>query len=203
MKKKEMIKELITVEENKILNILSKGTDRQKTALCEHYYLSYFILNKYGHHLTPKLWERVIVNQELNEEIVIKYKGDISWKMLSSFHQLNEPFAQRFIDKFDAFTLFKYNQFSESFLIRNFNVWKVSGNYSVCRFQTLSERFIEDYKQHLNWQLISEYQNMGVRFIVKYSDLIHEDKLRLNKKINQREMDRNNVWVMFKLLSAN
>jgi hypothetical protein len=203
MKKRETSKVLKVISTPKIIEILKKGTDRQKTVLCEHYYLSLSILKNYGYYLTPKLWERVIVFQELSEEVVIKYKDKIDWTMLPTFHQLNERFVEIFMEKFDYFQLFKHNNFSESFLIKHEKLWNSNAKYSVCRFQDLSEIFIEQYADKLNWELISEYQYMSIGFIIKNSHLICEKKLKNNQKVNQSLLDRKEVWLMFKLLDAN
>jgi hypothetical protein len=50
--------------------------------------------------------------------------------------------------------------------------------------EELTEEFIEENKKQVDWDLISKYQDLSYRFIIKHLDLINLKKLSENKKIN-------------------
>jgi hypothetical protein len=49
----------------------------------------------------------------------------------------------------------------------------------------LSERFMEEFKNKLNWEYLCEYQNMPLSFLIKHKDKINLNLLNENTFIKQ------------------
>jgi len=74
------------------------------------------------------------------------------------------------------------NKLSTKFKTRYFN--------SKIRNNVFTERFIEHYKEYLNWDLMCEHQNISCSIIEKYFDNINFQKLAKNKYLSKNVVEK-------------
>ena len=87
-----------------------------------------------------------------------------------------------------------YQILSEDF-IREFQDkvnWKL-----ISQYQTLSENFIREFKDKVDWDSISRYQRLSEEFIEEFKNKIYWNKLfKYNEKVNlSKEFKRKYIWV--------
>ncbi len=74
------------------------------------------------------------------------------------------------LDKIDWYTISHYQTLSEEFIekFRDKLNWDC-----ISRFQRLSEEFIEKYQYIVNWDYISQFQKLSEEFIERHQDKVH------------------------------
>lgn len=71
-----------------------------------------------------------------------------------------------------------------------------------CKYQELTQEFIEEYHYTLDWDEISEHQVLTPEFIIDMSQYINIERLKMNKKVNQHELEERGIYVMLALLNS-
>jgi len=67
---------------------------------------------------------------------------------------------------------------------------KFKGTVDVSSFKYLPNSFIEKYKKHLNWAVISRYQKISDSFIKKYIYLIQWRHLSKNETLSEELIEK-------------
>jgi len=98
--------------------------------------------------------------------------------------------------KFDFNDYKNYQEpLSEEFIEQNKDLvnW-----FPISQFQKLSEEFIERNKDLVNWWCISKYQKLSEEFIERNKDLVDRDYISVYQKLSEEFIERNSdlvVWI--------
>jgi hypothetical protein len=107
-------------------------------------------LHKNGHF--DKLYQHMIIYQDLSEDFITK----------------NNTFVVHGNRSHYEYLIFNYQNVSEKFIRLNHPPGSLSF-YGMWFRQKLSEQFLEDYINEINWAFVSRYQDLSEAFIEKYS----------------------------------
>lgn len=142
--------------------------------------------------MTDKLWKEVSNNSNITSKFMRKYELYLDWYVLSSNPEIPEDLILKYESKVDWSIIWRTKKFSDETLtdivtnymhVCNFN-WTL-----ISTFQTLSEEFIDKYKDNVDWCAVSEYQNMSYKFLRQHKDLIVLEKLLRNHVIDKSIID--------------
>lgn len=110
----------------------------------------------------------------LNDNIIMRFSKYINWIIRSSHYDFNEDMLRMYQHRGDWCRILKRKQFSEAFVrenVLNFNeCWGV-----ISKFQVLSEQFINDYADKLDWDFILSHQKVSDKFIADHEEYIYEE----------------------------
>ena len=127
-----------------------------------------FILNHIPNNIHAINWEKFIIKQRLPDLFWIEYKQVISencdWYRLIFTHQKLSEKTIRYCLLTDGSC---YGYFSE-----------------ICWKQTISEQFIMDFYDDVEWNGVGSKQKLSSDFIKKHGDKLAIEDLIRNKKIN-------------------
>jgi hypothetical protein len=118
--------------------------------------LDKYILEIFTHKMSL---DAICKYQNIPEKLITKYSNIINWRYLSK-NKYIAPLLEKYKDKI---------------------YWK-----EVCKYQTLSVKFIKDNMKHLFPDIISRYQNLPFDFIKENLNWVKLDMLILNKKIKNK-----------------
>lgn len=106
------------------------------------------------------------INTLINHQNLEEIQEFIDWHEVVDY-PLPEAFAEKYLNFLPQREVMRNNKFSEEFLERNKDriTW-----YYVCRFQTLSEEFIERFAEDriTDWDCILNNQNLSKEFKEKH-----------------------------------
>jgi hypothetical protein len=107
-------------------------------------------------------WYTISSQSDLTLEFLRKHKGKIVWREYCRANKalLTLDFIEEFADYLD---------------------------WSLISDIPMPEDFIERHRGHVNWAVISEKQELSESFIIRYSFLIHWDKLSFSRKTRLSE----------------
>lgn len=111
--------------------------------------------------------------------------GGVSWgKILRGNNNLREAFLGEFIKVLDVNALCKYQKLSEEFLEKYavYLPWAIISRYQ----DHLSEKFIENHSDNMDWHCVALYQkNISEYFLLKHKDKFHFEDIPLNHKLSE------------------
>lgn len=97
--------------------------------------------------------------------------------------KINEDFVLEHLETFNLAE--KYSKLSESFL-REF---KDDLNWeTICKYQQLSEQFMRENKDNLDWKSVSEYQNISYKFIKEFRNNLDWELLKNNPRLEKKKL---------------
>jgi hypothetical protein len=142
----------------------------------------------------------------LTDGFVQRFDRYMDWEQLSIHYLFTMAMLRIYFHRVNWIHILKRQQFSEDFLIEmssNFNnCWEV-----ISKYQNLSENYIDNYKDKLEWEVLFNNQRLSGKFLrehEKYLKFIHFDKDndtntsdesfdRINDTITSAEhLDKNN-----------
>lgn len=135
--------------------------------------------------------------QNMPEEFIEKYAERWNWFNIYTCQKLSEDFIKRNWKRFDDIrcsVIFSRQKMSENFIMWMINkigcmkveeeqAWKI-----ISRYQKLSEKFIEEHENEVNWYFIFTQQNISVEFRKKWL-----------YKLNKEQLERYEDWLQSKL----
>ena len=121
------------------------------------------------------------------------YGGYLNWSIVTGKHKFSEEILLQFKDKIDWKQACISQKLSMEFIDNNFNMFKPY-LYEVCKYQKLTERFMRNHKNELDWNTISEYQKLSEKFILEMSDYVNwvwiSEKQKLSKEFILQNKDK-------------
>ncbi|AEO93639.1 gp380 [Bacillus phage G] len=179
----------------------------------------------------PFQWERLIISCEnLSNEFLIKFRGKfeveplfeyqkVSAKLL--YYLLRESKDRGYIAKlaleYQTITPQKIKALEKAGESINWYNLSVNSKLSKSTLKTFtsslhwnimmrekefSEEELLEFQNFVDWNNASEYQKMSKDFILEHSDKINIERLRLNKKVDQEELNKHEVYTVLTLLQT-
>jgi len=108
---------------------------------------------------------------KLRKKDIKKFIEKVHWKHISLL-KLSEEFIIEFLDHLNLPTVLKNNKVSEELLDKVKDSLGDDEFWIICRYQILSERFIEENKEKMAWYSIVNYQELSDEFMDKFSKRI-------------------------------
>lgn len=170
--------------------------------------------------------DKIIIKKIMNEN----YENEDYWKFIFESLEINDEFIQTNYNEINIKYLIKYQYLSESLLIwldkqnnindyyeelikyqilpnillekylQNTSLQKIDF-YNLALNQNLTDEILEKYKDHLDWDIISQEQLLKLQTILKYKDKINWSLLPLNIKTQYLFNDsfvlifqKENIW---------
>lgn len=129
----------------------------------------------YPYDIIDKVIEYQIISPQKIEAIIKTFnENEVNWYKISKDAKMSDA------------TLNKYNS---SIL------WTV-----FSRYNTISEKRMSKYRDCIDWDMVSKTQKMSKDFIMQYFNLINVEYLKLNEKVDQKELEENGIYEMLILL---
>jgi hypothetical protein len=148
--------------------------------------------------LSTQQWVDMIKTQELSEDFLFFYAShipDSCWNRLATYQKLTEKFIIDFNYKLDISILLTSQVVHEKTIRENMQIFQ-EYLWHACRYQYLSEEFINEFQDQLHWgQLFLNQDHLSISFISKnisrfpkeyiYDplDIFHKSILEYNKKL--------------------
>lgn len=120
-------------------------------------------------------------------------------------HQMITPTTMKIIEKFDVKGIFNWYNISKSGRLskKSLEAFKDDIHWTVfCKYRKLNSSVIRQYKNYIDWDAASEYQDLSHDLIIEFSDKVNIERLRWNKKVDQKNLEKEGVYTMLHLLQA-
>lgn len=142
-------------------------------------------------------WYSISANQNLSEPFIERHKDQLDWYYLSAKRYFSKPFINKMKEYIHWGEFSIHHTLSEE-IIREFDEY-VDFNYGIPARQQLSETFMEEYKEELDWFHVSENQKLTLPFIQKHIARVYIQKLEINPQIELSKEE----WKEIKELKQN
>lgn len=113
-------------------------------------------------------------NGVLTDELVMKFDRYLNWDLLSLHYDFSIDMLRIYFHRVDWGPILKRQKFSESFLREmapNFeHAW-----FAVSKHQILSESFIHDYANKVDWEYIKKFQIVSQQFLDDHKAYMEEE----------------------------
>lgn len=144
-------------------------------------------------------WDKVSNSTDLTEQHLEDYCSQLNWKIVVAKHKYNEDILLKY-KKFVDWTQACISQdFSTKFLEEN-AILLHPYRYEIYKYQNLSLEYMEKHKDELDWDIISECQQLPENFIDKMSNYVNwtwiSKKQKLSKKFIVSHKDKINFMAM-------
>lgn len=96
--------------------------------------------------LTNEDWDVISEKYELNINMIRLFQNKLSWDKIAQYQTLN-------VDVIEEFINYQLKDYLDI----------------VCKYQVLTESFIHDHRDILNWELILEHQEICAEFIMNHA----------------------------------
>jgi len=81
--------------------------------------------------------------------------------------------------------IFRYKKYRDLYVSDQQTIKKYNGNWKyISEYQTLSESFIERYKNKVDWEWISANQKLSEKFIEKHKDKVSWEYISQYQKLS-------------------
>ena len=191
----------------------SKSMNKLYIKYLELYDVDWYIISKHiNTNLIPrfadKLDFRIISrNKRLPMNILLNYRDRLYWnvisKNLNSYLKFNKISLINFLFEFnhelDWYNVFKYNKIPLDQICID-----IQSNINlniICKYQVLSEDFIQKYENLLNWNLISKHQVLSEDFIQRNENLLNWDLISEHQVLSEDFIQRNENLINWDLIS--
>ena len=135
-------------------------------------------------HLDKAKWCKICQYQKLSENFIEKHSDKIDWFEVSYSQKLSEDFIFNNLNKLEIRGILRYQHLSETALqkIVDGNLLKIysSDMQLLCKYNQLSEDFINRNRKKVVWFTISDYQKLSDNFIKNHKDVLWEDFINDN-----------------------
>ena len=135
-------------------------------------------------------WHWICQFQKLSEDFIELNSDRVVWGLISEYQKLSGDFLERNKHKLPLFWICQKQILSEEFIWRNaakdnnFN-WAI-----ICRYQSLSESFIEKASGLVNWACVSIYQKLSEEFIERNADRVDWGMISIFQKLSEKFIER-------------
>lgn len=121
--------------------------------------------------LSDQEWIHLIKTQEIQMDTLTCFASHIpdkAWNRLAVYQKLTEKFILDFHYKFDIPTLLTGQVIHEKTIRENLDIFQ-DHMWHACRYQYLTEEFIQDHDKIVNWkQLFLHQKHLSLSFILKH-----------------------------------
>ncbi len=129
-------------------------------------------------------WDAISCCQILSESIIEKFKHKLNWDNILRFQALSESFIEKQFkyknkDLITRLSLIHQSNNTETNLDLEKRAWKQVNSASK-----LSENFLRDHIQYLNWYAVSKYQPLSDTFIRDFYDKLHWNYISTYQKLS-------------------
>lgn len=187
--------------------------------LCQHQEMSEKFIEDHINRIYPiPLLNRGLIG----ESFIRKYAFDINWKTISnSYAHLSTEFLREFKDRIDWNRYFNYHVPTEKFIeeFKDVVPWsyvpgrvKMSENFirrhrlemekyyafwtNICEHQDLSEEFIEEFAEKVDWKAVSYKQKLSKEMMHKYADKLEWRYIISNQNIDQKFVEEHIDYIL-------
>lgn len=141
-------------------------------------------------------WLKVSASPQLTVYMMDQYSDYLDWSIVVGKHKFNEDILMQFKDNVDWEQACISQCLSTTFLEDNFIMLKPY-LYEISKYQKLSEDFMRNHKDILDWNIISECQKLSEKFILEMSDYVNwtwiSEKQKLSKNFILANKDKLNI----------
>lgn len=169
-------------------------------------------------------WKKFITdNPDVPIEFLETYKYRIDFNLLIKATKPTLEFIKKFKDRLNIYDLtstknitfdiicevadlenVNWKALTRNFMTQKFiNKFKdkpIDWNYISRNYKCLSEKFVHQYRNYLNWTLIP-YSGFSVEFLQKHSGYVDWDTYLLNYELDEREIIANIQYLKWNLIS--
>ena len=142
-------------------------------------------------------WVSVSYSKDLTVDHLEKYKSMLDWKTVIIRHKYEEETLIKFKKYIDWQQVCIYQKLSVDF-IKEHHLLLFPFKYEIAKYQKLSEEYLEENKDNLDWDIISEYQTLSEDFIDKMSDYVNwtwiTEKQKMTKKFIMSHLVKLNLY---------
>jgi len=100
----------------------------------------------------------------LNDKFVMRFDRMLDWNLLSTHYDFSLDMLRMYQHRVNWAAVLKRTRFPETFLremVVNFNgCWA-----TISKYQNLSEAFINDFSDSVDWEYIALYQHVSSKFL--------------------------------------
>ncbi len=142
-------------------------------------------------------WNKFKYNDNLSKSLKKKCLRNMDINKIQNYIEWEKYYSNKF--DWNNYKFYQNNQLSEDF-IREFQD-KVNWEYISWR-QKLLEDFIKEFKNKVNWDLISQYQILSEDFIKKFQNKVNWIKISIHQKLSEdfiKEFQDKIDWHWFKI----
>ena len=192
-----------------ISKLLNEFNDNNWTYLCTYQNLSMSIIEEYKENL---IWDIISENQFMTLEFIYDNRKLINWPLLCKNIKveflLNEAFIELFKD-YDIWNILIWSKnISESYILENINKLSEYQILELLEIRKLNEssiiKIIELYPDLDDlYSIISENQELSMKFILEKIDVLDIDEIIQNQKITYDFIIENKENISLKSLSYN
>ena len=136
-------------------------------------------------------WKKLCYDKKLSEEFIIKNYNKVDWENIGIYQKLSEDFIKLYAIELE------FNCYDNNIIIRK-NLLDLN---IALRYQKLSCSFLNKYINKINFELISQYQELDTNFIIKYMKDLDWKKLCKYQKLNLELIEKNIDKIDFDLIS--
>lgn len=139
-----------------------------------HQTLSNNFIRKHIDKINDYDWESICNFQNLDEQFLKEYKEHIVWHTIIIKHpDIPETFFEdKEIKSYIKMQQLTQRPLSEDFIRRHKDEFNAQSWYSISIFSKLSEKFMDEFANYLDWEQLSKWQTFGIRFALKYENKI-------------------------------
>lgn len=121
----------------------------------------------------------------------------VDWKWCSKNIQLSDFLLHKFWDRMDTATISKHQNMSEDFMREHATVikWKY-----VCR-RPLSESFMVEMCNYVDWAVISKHQKLSSSFILKFKSYLDPNLVSRHQQLDMSFIEHNRPWLKMPIIS--
>lgn len=132
-------------------------------------------------------WSEISRTQNLSENFIREFKDKIDWQWSELYKNLSEDFLVEFQDKVSFDLLFIHKSLSEKTLYE-YADWFVANQrylWDILIYQNLSEDFIRDFQDEVDWDYISKYQQLSEDFIREFKNEVDWYFMSIYQKLSE------------------
>jgi hypothetical protein len=116
----------------------------------------------------------------MTDSFIMKFNRYMDWDLLSEHYDFSLDMLRIYFHRVNWGRVLKRKLFSESFLREmalsfDSTAWEV-----LSRYQILSEQFIHDFSNNVDWDNIALYQNVSGKFLTDHKYLETVDEAAIN-----------------------
>ena len=157
------------------------ATDVDWSRICNHQILSEEFIEEFVDRIpNAGVWVLISWGQKLSEAFIERHKDDLDWCSICMYQKLSEDFIRKYSDRIIWQGLFTCQKLSLDFLDKYFSgaswlPFDTICTAEICKYQELSESFIERHADKVNWSVVGEYQKLSPAFREKHNIAMPND----------------------------
>ncbi len=134
-------------------------------------------------------WYDVSKYQKLSDKFILKFSDKVVWYYIVKFQKLSESLIEHLIDcgHISLGDVIRYQNVSEDFLRKNFD--KI--DFNIGTYRAISENFMREFADELNWDSISSYQKLSESFIEEFASRVDWRVIVKYQKLSESFIEKN------------